>query len=182
MPRRKFFHLCSGLRIAALDWGDDAGDKPLAVLCHANGFCAATWSLVAELLEQDLRVVAMDARGHGASSVPKDENQYDWRFLVEDLLEVTEQLLANATVPQVALLAGNSLGAVIGATAAAWEPTRFGAVVMLDPPVLPAEVLVSRSDGGVSMVEQTRRRKRLFDSRQAIEAQTIAGATVFEKR
>ena len=111
MPRRKFFDLRSGLRISALDWG---GDKPLAILCHANGFCAATWSLVAEQLQQDLRVIALDARGHGASSVPKDENFYDWGFLVEDLLEVTEQLLANAAAPSVALIAGNSLGAVIG--------------------------------------------------------------------
>ena len=166
MPRRKFFDLRSGVRISALDWG---GDKPLAILCHANGFCAATWSLVAEQLQQDLRVIALDARGHGASSVPKDENFYDWGFLVEDLLEVTEQLLANAAAPSVALVAGNSLGAVIGATAAAWEPAKFRNVVMLDPPVLPVGELAARPEGAGGLAEQTRRRKRVFESRQAVE-------------
>ena len=167
MPRRKFFHLRSGLRIAALDWG---GNKPLAILCHANGFCASTWSLVAERLQQDLRVIALDARGHGASPVPKNESLYDWKFLVEDLLQVTEQLLEEETAPQVALLAGNSLGAVIGATAAAWEPERFRSVVMLDPPVLPVGEMGAHSEKAVGMVKQTRRRKRLFDSRQAVES------------
>ena len=57
MPERKFFNLRSGYRIAALDWG---GSNPLAILCHANGFCAATWSLVAELLREEFRVVALD--------------------------------------------------------------------------------------------------------------------------
>ena len=168
MPERKFFNLRSGYRIAALDWG---GSNPLAILCHANGFCAATWSLVAELLREEFRVVALDTRGHGASSTPLDENQYDWRFLVEDLLEVTNQLLASSAAPHVELLAGNSLGAVIGATAAAWEPEKFRAVVMLDPPVLPAgkgSLSNQIPKGTPNIAEQTRRRRRTFKSRDDV--------------
>ena len=34
---------------------------------HANGFCAATWGLVAERLTPRWQVLAVDARGHGDS-------------------------------------------------------------------------------------------------------------------
>ena len=37
----------SGVEIRVLDWG---GQGPLALLHHANGFCAATWGLVAARL------------------------------------------------------------------------------------------------------------------------------------
>lgn len=166
MPQREFFTLRSGHRIAALDWG--GGEKPLAILCHANGFCASSWSTVAKLLQQDLRVVALDARGHGASSVPLDEDLYDWEHLVEDLLDVTDQLLAKHTLRYVEVVVGNSLGAVIGAVAAAREPANFRTVVMLDPPILPRVGDLGASLGPEGRLKQTRRRRREFNSREEL--------------
>ena len=54
----------ASIEIAGLDWG---GDGPIALLNHANGFCAATWGLVAGKLCERFRVVGIDARGHGDS-------------------------------------------------------------------------------------------------------------------
>ena len=52
----------NGVEIATLDFG---GSGPLALLHHANGFCAAVWAPVATALTRHYRVIAMDARGHG---------------------------------------------------------------------------------------------------------------------
>ena len=52
----------NGVEIATLDFG---GRGPLALLHHANGFCAAVWAPVAKALTRHYRVIAMDARGHG---------------------------------------------------------------------------------------------------------------------
>ena len=60
----------SGIEIALRDWG---GDGPLALLHHANGFCAELWAQVAERLRGRFHLIALDARGHGASSKPDPE-------------------------------------------------------------------------------------------------------------
>jgi len=39
--RRKLALRDSAIEIALLDWG---GEGPLALLHHANGFCAAAWA------------------------------------------------------------------------------------------------------------------------------------------
>jgi len=45
VSRRKIRLPESGIEIALLDWG---GDGPIALLHHANGYCAAIWAPVAE--------------------------------------------------------------------------------------------------------------------------------------
>ena len=128
--KRRIFALEErGLELAALDWG---GEGPLALLHHANGFCAATWALVADALRPDYRVVAIDARGHGASSKPEGTASYHWRHLLDDLLAVSRTLVDEAGAP-VALAIGNSFGGTLSACAAALRPALFGRVVMLDP-------------------------------------------------
>ena len=61
------------IEIALLDWG---GDGPLALLHHANGFCAGVWGCLIEALEGRFRFVAMEARGHGDSSKPEGDDAY----------------------------------------------------------------------------------------------------------
>ena len=73
----------TGVEIATLDFG---GDGPLALLHHANGFCAALWKPVAEALTARYHVVAMDARGHGDSSRPEGETVYAWSEMARDVV------------------------------------------------------------------------------------------------
>ena len=73
------------MEIALLDWG---GDGPLALLHHANGFCAGTWGLLAERLRPHYRVVALDARGHGDSTSPPVGPAYRWIEFMNDLIAV----------------------------------------------------------------------------------------------
>ena len=107
VERRRFALPESGLEIALLDWG---GDGPLALLHHANGFCAAVWGLVASGLRHRYRVIALDARGHGDSSRPSGSGAYHWDRFAEDLVEVAERLVAEAGGGSLALGVGHSFG------------------------------------------------------------------------
>jgi len=107
--RRKLALHGSSIEIALLDWG---GDGPLALLHHANGFCAGVWGLVAERLRGHYRVIAMDARGHGDSSKPKGADCYHWELFGRDLLGVAEALAAEHPDGRIALGLGHSFGGI----------------------------------------------------------------------
>lgn len=171
------------LRIAGLEWG--RGER-VALLLHANGLCAATWTVVAERLADHCRVVALDARGHGASSAPLAPHGYDWRYLIADVAQVVEQLETEGTNIVIPLCAGSSLGGVIGAALAAEQPSMFGRVMMLDPPVKPSEEMIkllglawpSAPPNGIA--EQARRRQRVWPSRE-VAATAWRGRAMFAR-
>ncbi len=128
------FSLSSGIEIAALDFG---GDGPLALLHHANGFCAGVFGLVVERLRSRLRLVAIDARGHGDSSKPRDPEAYRWARFADDLVEVADRLRAQRDVPRFALGLGHSFGGTATLVAAARRPDLFERLVLVDPVIPP---------------------------------------------
>ena len=170
--RRRCWHVTDRmtgdvLEIAGLEWGRG---EPTTLLLHANGFCAATWDEVAGVLAERGRVVALDARGHGASSAPAAPEAYDWQNLVADVYQVAAALLAESGVHRVALCAGSSLGGVIGAALAGEHPELFGRVVMLDPPLVPnaetrRQLQLPAPGGALGIAEQARRRRDRWASR-----------------
>ncbi|MHA7967488.1 alpha/beta fold hydrolase [Paenibacillus sp. CAU 1782] len=104
------YRLPSGELISYFDSGQKGngeGGKPALVLLH--GYCgsSAYWEKVAESLAEEVRVIAPDARGHGASSAPA-EDVYEMEAFAEDL----EALLGHLGV-QSAILLGHSLGGYI---------------------------------------------------------------------
>ncbi|MBW2692713.1 MAG: alpha/beta fold hydrolase [Deltaproteobacteria bacterium] len=107
--RRKLALPDTAIEIALLDWG---GEGPLALLHHANGFCAGAWGPVAELLSDHYRVVAMDARGHGDSSKPEGADCYRWELFGRDVLAVAELLAAEHPDGRIALGLGHSFGGI----------------------------------------------------------------------
>ena len=65
----------AGGNIELAGWDFGGHGRPLALLHHANGMCGAVWAPLARALTAHYHVVAIDARGHGAShhlSVPDD--------------------------------------------------------------------------------------------------------------
>ena len=100
------------IEIAGLDWG---GSGPLALLHHANGFCAATWTLVARGLAGSHRVIAIDARGHGDSGTRPIPEGYQWDFFASDLTQVARQLLEETGQPSVEFGIGSSMGGIVTA-------------------------------------------------------------------
>ena len=161
LPRR-------GVALAILDWG---GDGPLALLHHANGFCAAVWAPVAEGLGGRFRVVAVDARGHGDSSKPEGADAYHWAHFGGDLAELASSL--RAEMGPVAVGLGHSFGGTAAILAAAQHPELFERLVLVDPVVFPwpvGQVDPERRARGASMAEGARRRRHVFPDREAARA------------
>lgn len=159
-----------GVEIAVLDWG---GDRPLALLHHANGFCKGVWAEVAERLRPRYRVVAMDARGHGDSSRPEDGAAYQWHHFAEDLVAVAEALVGERGGGAVALGIGHSFGGTSMIGAAARRPALFERLLLVDPVVPPppqAGVTPENSPVLRRLVDGARRRRAHWPSRAAARA------------
>jgi pimeloyl-ACP methyl ester carboxylesterase len=168
--QRRRIVLDSGLEIALLDWG---GRGPLALLHHANGFCAALWDLVAEGLRPHFRVVAMDARGHGDSSKPAGAASYRWDHFGRDAAEVAAKLAAERADGRVALGLGHSFGGTALLAASIERPGLFDRLVVVDPIVLPLPA--SGAEGGPqsrggSLAEGARKRRHVWPNRSAARA------------
>lgn len=162
-PRERRFHLPSrGGDVAGLEFGP--ADRPIdVVFCHANGFNARTYRTILGPLAAELRVLALDLRGHGATSLPAEpESLSGWNVFAEDLLAVLELATARPVV-----LAGHSLGAITCLLAAVAAPERVRALVLFEPVMLDAAAL------GAPMPEHpitraTLRRRATFPSRAAM--------------
>lgn len=174
----------SRIEIAALDWG---GAGPIALLHHANGLCAATWTLVAEALAADYHVVAIDARGHGDSSAPPAPQGYAMHTFVDDLVAVVQALRAETGYARIAYGIGNSFGGIVTAAAEAKSPGSFERIAMLDPPIHPDDELRARLDpsGGIvdprpTIAAQARRRTAVWPSRETAR-QAWSGRSLFAR-
>ncbi len=69
------------------DWG---GDGQAVVLVHGLASNCRIWDLVAPILSEEFRVVALDQRGHGESFKP--DTGYDFATVVSDLDGFTDAL------------------------------------------------------------------------------------------
>lgn len=162
--RRKLTLPDSAIEIALLDWG---GKGPLALLHHANGFCAAVCGLVAERLSDHYRVIAMDARGHGDSSKPQGADCYRWELFGQDVLGVAEALAAEHPDGRVALGLGHSLGGSAILMASAERPDLFERNVLVDPVILEPGWGRIANPPGNALAEAARKRRQLWPSREA---------------
>jgi pimeloyl-ACP methyl ester carboxylesterase len=85
--RRSFIETEDGASLFHVDWGTG---KPV-LFTHAWGLNADIWEYqLVELVDQGLRCVAYDRRGHGRSSDPG--RGYDYDRLADDLAAVINQL------------------------------------------------------------------------------------------
>jgi len=160
------------VEIALLDWG---GEGPLALLHHANGFCAATWAPVAERLRSRFRVMAMDARGHGRSTKLADDAAYAWPSFGGDAAAVARSLAEEHPDGRIALGLGHSFGGTALMMAAADHPDLFGRLVLVDP-ILPPPAAIEkaldprRPARGRSLADRARRRRQEFPDRETARA------------
>jgi pimeloyl-ACP methyl ester carboxylesterase len=128
MPKFTSF---DGVEIAYETWGD-TGPLP-AVLLH-HGFIAnadINWvrpGIVEALTHAGRRVVALDARGHGASGKPYDPAFYGEDKMARDLMRLID-LELGATGHSVVDLAGYSMGAIVSLITAT-EDSRIRRLVV----------------------------------------------------
>ncbi len=156
--------------LAFLDFGSPYRPVDLVFL-HANGFNAGTYRSILAPLAADYRILAIDQRGHGETSLETNlTGRRDWLDLRDDLLAFLAALDLRHVV-----LSGHSMGATASLLAAAAEPTRCRRLVLFDPVILsPAQSAVPQE----SPLEQAAgRRRAVFPSRaEAIKSYAGRGA------
>ena len=99
-------------------------DAPVVVLSHSMGADLRMWDGIVETLEEHLRVVRYDTRGHGQS--PSAPGPYSMDDLADDIVALLDRL----GVEQ-AHLVGLSLGGMMGMRLAARDPGRIDRLVLL---------------------------------------------------
>jgi pimeloyl-ACP methyl ester carboxylesterase len=162
-PRARTIPLPSrGGAMAALEFGPR--DRPVdVVFSHANGFNARSYRTILAPLGERLRILALDLRGHGASSLPTViEGRQGWLEFRDDLLAL---LAAACEAP--AVLAGHSMGGTSSLLAAADEPARVRALALFDPVIFPVEAQAAGAAAESPLVAGALRRRATFPSRAA---------------
>jgi esterase len=108
--------------LACWEW---PGGEPPALLLHGIGNYGRVWDLVADAVAGRLRLVAPDARGHGASVTPVDG--YTPEDFGADSLAVMDALALDRPV-----VVGHSMGGAHALVLAAAHPDRVRALVLVD--------------------------------------------------
>jgi pimeloyl-ACP methyl ester carboxylesterase len=157
--------------MAVLDFGP--ADRPVdVVFSHANGFNGRTYRSILAPLAGSLRILAVDMRGHGASTLPADPATHGgWNAFRDDLLALLE---AEADGPVV--LAGHSMGGTSSLLAAAEAPERVKALALFDPVIFPRGATHDAASDN-PLADGAQRRRATFPSKAAVvEGYTGRGA------
>jgi pimeloyl-ACP methyl ester carboxylesterase len=157
-----------------LEFGDP--DQPVSlVFLHANGFNALTYRMILEPLGAGARVLALDMRGHGRSTLDtKTQGRRSWLDLRDDLLVFLETLDIADVV-----LAGHSMGGAVSIFAAADAPGRVRRLALLDPVMVPRRAATATAEAPSPLVAGALRRRAVFPSREAA-LETYRGRSAFK--
>jgi lipase len=128
------------ITLSVFEWPSvGPAEGPPLLFAHATGLHARVWDQVIAALPRQ-RCFAVDQRGHGRSDKPP--SPYLWPLFASDLLNVIRHFDLKRL-----LGVGHSLGGHAMTLAAANEPSRFGALLLIDPVILPHEWYVGSLPG-----------------------------------
>jgi len=160
-PRQRRVSLPSrGGEMAFLDFGPQS--RPVdVVFSHANGFNARTYRSILSPLAGDLRILALDLRGHGLSRLPTIvEGRDGWGEFRDDLLAFLDAATGGPVI-----LAGHSMGGTSSLLVAAEAPARVRRLALFDPVIMPRELQGAAAPS--PLVEGALRRRASFPSKAA---------------
>ena len=135
------------------------GTGPDLLICHATGFHGLAYAPLARGLVSTFTVWALDFRGHGASTPPRDE-VFTWNGATDDVLAA-----ADAIGRSPVLAVGHSLGGAAILRAELARPGSIAAAYVYEPIVFPAERLARRGENPMS--GPARNRRAAFPSKRA---------------
>jgi 3-oxoadipate enol-lactonase len=144
------------------------GNDRRALLLH--GFTGAKDDFVEavdRLADEGWHAVAPDLRGHGNSSKPSAEDDYDLQLFADDVWAVVAALGWDKPF----VLLGHSMGGMIAQVAAARDPSRLRGLVLMDTTHGPLEgVDASELDLGVAVVREhgMETLQELMDAREGV--------------
>jgi Predicted hydrolases or acyltransferases (alpha/beta hydrolase superfamily) len=153
-----------GGEMAYLDFGPE--DRPVdLVFSHANGFNARTYRTLLAPLAADLRILAIDLRGHGATTLPADPERHGgWNMFRDDLLAFLDAVAEGPVA-----LGGHSMGGTSSLLAAAHRPDKVRALGLLDPVIFDSAINSDRGDES-ALYQGARRRRAVFPDKAAAYA------------
>jgi pimeloyl-ACP methyl ester carboxylesterase len=162
IPYRRRRIAIAGGEIAGIEMGSP--DRPLDILfLHANGFNALTYRSILGPLAADFRILAVDQRGHGLTSLPADPAaQNSWYGFRDDLIALLDALDAPPLV-----LGGHSMGGAASLMATAERPEAVKALALFDPVLMPAMITgdILRES---PLAKGALRRRAVFASKQEV--------------
>jgi pimeloyl-ACP methyl ester carboxylesterase len=122
-PRERTAEL-GGLRLHWVEWGDDAA--PAIVALHGMSAMCRIWDPLGRALQDRYRVIALDQRGHGDTSWPKELD-----YSTDDYVRDLEALVEYLGLERFALIA-LSMGGMNAMAYAAKHPERVTHLVAVD--------------------------------------------------
>jgi pimeloyl-ACP methyl ester carboxylesterase len=146
----------------------DGSGQPLHFL-HANGYPPECYQPFLDLLKTQYRVFGMLLRPLWPDSNPNDLQ--DWKPFSEDLLSF---LSSHQPAPVIGV--GHSIGAIVTLRAALRDPSKFHALILLDPVLfVPSRLILwkliyalGRRDRVYPLIRRAKKRRRLFDNLEQV--------------
>ena len=136
MSPRHFYVNANGINQSVYEW---EGSSTPILFVHATGFHARLWDAVIDLLP-DVHAFAIDTRGHGLTDKPAPP--YAWKTIAEDVAALSEALGLRG-----ALGVGHSMGGHALTDVAAHHQELFGALLLIDPVILPEAFYMGAMEG-----------------------------------
>ena len=154
-----------GGSLAVAAWGDGVGDAPVVIAAPGITASHVSWSLVADELAGDVRLVAPDLRGRGGSAGLPGPHGMDAH--ARDLVAVADAFSVERPV-----VVGHSMGAYVAEVMAADHPSRVARVLMVDGGItLPVPEGMSTEDALQAIIGPALARLSMtFESREAYHA------------
>jgi pimeloyl-ACP methyl ester carboxylesterase len=113
---------------AKLFYTDEGSGNPVLLL-HGWACDSHDWNWqIPVLLSSGYRVIALDHRGHGRSTVPPSPSSYKPQTLADDAAALLSHLQASP-----AIVIGHSMGTVIASALSIQHPHLVKALVLIDP-------------------------------------------------
>lgn len=153
---------------------DGEADKPALLLLNSIGCDMSLWDGLVPHLMPRLRVLRMDARGHGASDAPAGD------YSLDDLAADALAVLDAASAPRAAIC-GVSLGGMVAMTLALRAPPRVEALVLactsaqMDPAAWQARIDTVRGQGLGAIADLAM--ERFFSERFRRQAPAVVATT-----
>lgn len=168
--------LVNGVTLFYMQWHEEgdhhaAIDKPVVLLVHGSGFVAATFDAVARHLANQFKVIAIDRRGHGASS-KLDANEsrpsnYEFFDFAEDCIQFCQQLSLHNIYA-----VGHSAGGTDLLIADSLQPGLFKKLFVMEPTLADPTQAIGADQPTLSSIQErlnrVQRRRQLFPSYQAV--------------
>lgn len=179
--RRVSYPLAHGV-VAGLEFGE--ATRPVdIVFLHATGLNARTYRTMLAPLASQFRIVALDLRGHGLTTLPARRWGYhSWARHRDDVIQVLASSMAAPVT-----LAGHSMGATTSLLIAGRRPDLVRGVCLIDPVILggasyalmrlPGAPIVARYSFPIA--RGAARRRAAFESRAAA-MQALSGRGFFK--